>query len=257
MSGKMKRTKFLIISIVLYILLYIILKLLLVYIDDLFMSNEIYNNEYGLGNVFKTDLYNDEEKKNTEYFTSESNKYKMSVKNYFHGFEQGDKDANYEYQMLYDEENKIKAAFMLGVFETRLSTINDYNEDSNYYEFNHFPLYISDILRNQFLKNNNINNDVDLVKFIRQRKKINSNFFTPIYKMKENYFFNFIETTLPELTSVTYIEGELEGIIYESENYKQACIIKKDKLYCLTFYKLDYFTDEMIYDTINSLIIEK
>lgn len=257
MNKKLSRIKFIITTIVLYILLYVILKLFLVYVDDLFMSNEVYNNEYGLAKVMDSKNYTAADKNNTEYFTSESKSYKMKVKNYFSDFEQGDKDESYEYQMLYDEENNIKATFMMGIFDTRIDSINDYTEDGIYYEFNHFPLYISKNLRNKLLENNNIKNDVDLVKHIRERKKINSNFFTTIIKMKENYFFNFLETTLPDLTTVTYIEGDKEGIIYESANYKQACIIKNNKLYCLIFYKLDYFNDDIIYDIINSLEIEK
>lgn len=256
MANKMNKVKFISITIVLYLLLYVFLKIFIVYIDDLFMRNDIYTNEYGIGKVLKVNKYSEEEINNTEYFSSENEKYHIEIKNYLNGFEAGDKDENYEYHMLYNEDNNIEAAFMMGVFQTRISTINDYNEDSYYYEFNHFPLYISDILRTHFLEKNNIKNDVDLVKYIRERKKIESNFFTPIVKLKENYFFNFVETTLPDLTTITYIEGDYEGLIYESANYKQACIIKEDKLYCLTFYKLDYFTDEKIQDILNSLIIK-
>ena len=44
--------------------------------------------------------------------------------------------------------------------------------------------------------------------------------------------------------------------MYETDSFKQACIIKNDKLYCLTFYKLDYFTDDKIEDILRSLVIE-
>ena len=44
--------------------------------------------------------------------------------------------------------------------------------------------------------------------------------------------------------------------MYESDSFKQACILQNDKLYCLTFYKLNYFTDEMIEDILRSVVIE-
>ena len=103
----------------------------------------------------------------------------------------------------------------------------------------------------------NIDNDVDLIKFIRNRKKKDCSFITPVTSIKENYFFNYIETVLPDLDTITYLEGDLEGYMFETDNYKQACIIKDDKLYCITFYKLNYFDDEKIQDILNSLIIEK
>lgn len=256
MENRMRKTKFLTVTIILYILLYIFLKLFIVYIDDLFMNNEIYENEYGLAKVLKVKKYSELEKNNTDYFIGKNDEYNIEIKDYFAGFEPGDKDKNYEYHLLYNDENNIEAAFMIGKFATRLSTINSYDEDSYYYEFNHFPLYISKMLRNHFLEKNKIENDIDLVKHIREREKIESNFFTPIITLKENYFYNFVETTLPDLTTVTYIEGDYEGIMYESSNTKQACIIKDDNLYCITFYKLDYFTDSMIEDILNSLIIK-
>jgi hypothetical protein len=182
----------------------------------------------------------------------------MKVKNYFDGFELGDSDFNYEYYILYDNENNATAAFMMGVFDSQLHYIKNYrDESSSYYEFNHFPFYISNLSREYYLDKHNINDDVDLIKFIRERKKANVRFTTPIVKIKENYFFNFVETNLPSLDNVTYIEGDYRGYMLETDTFKQACIVKKDKLYCLTFYKFDYFTDDMINDIIRSLIIEK
>ena len=257
MSSKMSRTKFLIITAVLYILLYIVLKLFIVYAQDLFMDNEVYDKKYNIGKVMKIVSYSTEEKNATEYYESSSPLYTMKIKNYFQGFEAGDKDQNYEYYLLYEGENNVTAAFMMGQFETQLHSIKNDDESSYYYEFNHFPLYISNILRDHYLNKHNIKNDVQLIKYIRERKKQDGRFLTPIVNIKENYFFNFVETNLPSLDNITYIEGDLNGYMYETDTFKQACIIQDDKLYCLTFYKLDYYTDEMIEDILRSLIIEK
>ena len=256
MSNKMSRSKFIILVLIFYVFLYIVLKLFIVYAQDLFMDNDVYEKQYNIGKVLTVDTYPEEEKENIEYFESNAVDYKMKIKNYFQEFEAGDKDNNYEYYLLYDEENKVEAAFMMGQFETQIHSIKDYDESSYYYEFNHFPLYISNLLRDYYLNKNDIKNDVDLIKYIRERKKEDVHFTTPIIKIKENYFFNFVETNLPSLDNVTYIEGDLTGYMYETDTYKQICIIKNDKLYCLTFYKLDYFTEDMIEDILRSLVIE-
>ncbi|MBR3210621.1 MAG: hypothetical protein IKF71_01635 [Bacilli bacterium] len=256
MDKKMSHTKFIVLTLLFYVFLYIVLKLFIVYTQDLYMDNAVYEKQYNIGKVLDITSYSQEEQEQTDYFESNANDYRMKVKNYFQDFEAGDKDVNYEYYLLYNEDNDVTAAFMMGEFETKIHNIKNYDESSYYFEFNHFPLYISNILREYYLNKHEIHDDVELIKYIRERKKEDGRFLTPIVSIKENYFFNFIETNLPNLDNITYIEGDLNGYMYETDTYKQACIIHNNKLYCLTFYKLDYFTDEMIVDIIRSLVIE-
>lgn len=257
MNNQMSRKKFLILTVLFYIALYIVIKLFIVYTQDLYMDNNVYEKEYNIGKVLKVNAYTEEEKEETSYYETTSSQYKVRFKDFLKDFEAGDSDQNYEYHLLYDEENNVEAAFMVGQFETQMHNIKTYDESSYYYEFNHFPLYISNVLRENFLKKHEIKDDVDLIKYIRERKKIDCNFKTPIITIKENFFFNFVESNLPILDNITYIEGDYRGYIYETDSFKQACIIKNKKLYCLTFYKLDYFTDEKIQDIIESLEIIK
>ena len=257
MLDKLSKKTLIVFLIVFYVLLYIFLKFIIVYCQDLFMSNDVFLKKYEDAKVLKIESYSTDKRKETDYFSNKSDQYKIKVKNYFNDFEIGDSDTNYEYYMLYNDDGKIKAAFMFGQFETQLYNIDRFDKDSQYYEFNFFPLYISSMLRNHYLDKYNIKNDVDLIKYIRERKKIECNFLSSITTIKENYFFNYIETVLPDLDNITYLEGDYEGYMFESDSYKQACIIKDDKLYCLTFYKLEYFDDEKISDILNSVIIEK
>ena len=257
MIEKMSRNTFIIFTILFFILLYVGLKLIIVYCQDLFMSNDVYDKEYGIGKVMNIETYSIDERNETDYFSNRSDAYKMKIKNYFDDFELGDSDSNYEYYMHYNEDSKVDAAIMLGQFDSQLSNIDKFDKDSPYYEFNYFPLYISSFLRGRYLDKYNIKNDVDLIKYIRNRKKSDCTFITPITTIKENYFFNYIETVLPDLDTITYLEGDLEGYMFETDSYKQACVIHDDKLYCITFYKLDYFDDDKIQDILNSLIIEK
>ena len=245
------------IAIIGYIILYILIKLIIVYCQDLYMSNEIYENEYGIGKLLKITKYTNEQRLETNYFENKNSNYKIKIKNYFDKFEQGEYDNDYEYYMLYNEDDKVEAAFMMGKTNTQIENIKNGYKDTPYYEFNYFPLYISKYSRIRFLSKHKINDDVALIKYLRQRKKIDPTFTTPLLSIKENYFFNYIEASQTNLESVTYIEGDYYGYIKEYENNKQVIIIKDDNAYYLTFYNLSYFSEEKIKDILESLLIEK
>lgn len=258
MNIKISKKKLIGLIIIFYIILYIILKLIIVYYQDLYMDNTIFDRKYQKEKILNVKSYSEEQRMRTDYFSSKSTNYKIKIKNYFNNFEIGDTDSNYEYHILYNEnDNENSPAIMLGQFDSQISNTTNNTVDSIYYEFNYFPLYISHYLRNYFLKKNNIQNDKDLIKYLRKREKKECTFTTPIINIKEEFFFNFIETSYPSLENITYIEGDLDGYINEFDNYKQACIIKDNKLYCITFFNLDYFTNDIIKDILNSLIIEK
>ena len=57
MIEKMSRKTFIIIVVIFFILLYVGLKLIIVYCQDLFMSNEVFDKEYGIGKVMNVETY--------------------------------------------------------------------------------------------------------------------------------------------------------------------------------------------------------
>ena len=252
MNEKMSRSTFLIIVCVCFFFLYVLLKGFIVFTHDLFMNNEVYKKSYVSGKILNINTSDNV----TNYLVPKAKDLTLKVVNKFDEFEPDYISDNYETYTLYNDNNVAQATFTIGVYDTQLSLINNYDEDSYYYEFNHFPLYISDILRNKFLKKYNIDNDVDLIKHIRERKKKEGNLFTPVVDIKENYFFNYIELILPPLEDITYLEGDLEGYILGNDNYKRAFIIKDDKLYCFSFSNLVYFNDDEIKTILESIIIK-
>ena len=233
-----------------YIVLFVLFKFGIFYISDSYMNNEITDKTYGIGDVITSTKYSKEQIKETDYVKFEN----FKVKNYIDDFELDDSDNNYKY---YVNSNMDKnTAFMIGIFPTNISYINNYNSDSIYVELNHFPIYISKTSRNKFLEKHDINNDVDLIKYIRSREKQKCNVFTPTTKIKEEYFFNFIEYNLPDLDGISYIEGDREGYILVDDDMKQISLIEDDQLYVIRVYNLEYFNDEVILDIINSAVIK-
>ena len=66
MIEKMSRKTFIIVTILFFILLYVGLKLIIVYCQDLFMSNEVYDKEYGIGKVMNIEAYSMDERNETD-----------------------------------------------------------------------------------------------------------------------------------------------------------------------------------------------
>ena len=219
--------------------------------SDNFMNNDITNKTYGIGEVITSEKYSKDKIKETNYL-----KYKeFKIKDYIEDFELDDSDYNYQYYV--NTKMDKNTALMIGIFQTRIDEINNYDKDSIYVELNHFPIYISKTSRNKFLEKHNIKNDVDLIKYIRSREKHKYNIFTPTTKIKEEYFYNFIEYNMPSLDKIYYIEGDKTGYIFVDDDMKQISLIKNDKLYVIRLYNLEYFNDEVIKDIINSAIISK
>ena len=254
MIEKMSKTTFTILLIVLYVGLYAIFKTFIVLTQDLYMDKKVYEKQYNIGKVMNI---HQSKIKEEDYFVVESDKYKVKVKNVFDGFEQTEQRENETAYALFGEDNKVIASFEVGKYDSQMVKIEDTSEDGYYYELNRFPLYTSDFFRKYYFKKYNITNDVDLVRHVRERKKIKCNFLTPITKIQENYFFNLIEIALPNLDNITYLDGDRIGYMIEEKNIKRAFIVENDELYYLAFYKLDYYTDDKINEIINSLVIEK
>lgn len=233
-----------------YVVLFILFKFGIVYISDRFMNNEITNKTYGIGNVITSKKYSKDQINNTNYLKFKN----FKIKNYVEDFELDDTDYNYKY---YVNTNLDKnTALMIGIFQTRIGEINNYNSDSIYVELNHFPIYISKTSRNKFLEKHNINNDVDLIKYIRSREKNDYNIFTSTTKIKEEYFYNFIEYNMPNLDKIYYIDGDRTGYVFVDDDMKQISLIENEKLYVIRVYNLEFFNDEVIKDIINSAIIK-
>ena len=84
----------------------------------------------------------------------------------------------------------------------------------------------------KYLKKNNINNDIDLLKHIKNNYYFKSSFFDSIDNIRNKYIMNtFIYTVLPEYKSIKLIDGELKGIFIEGNTYSVIYLIYNNKLY--------------------------
>lgn len=108
--------------------------------------------------------------------------------------------------------------------------------------------------RKEFLKENKIKDDLDLLFYIEKHKKLNSHIFTSIKQMKKNYAYNtFVDTVFPVTESITPITGDFKGYIFNLKEAKEVHIIRGQENYCLTFVNLNYFTGEKIREILSSI----
>lgn len=181
----------------------------------------------------------------------------VKVKNYFKDFKEAknlDTSGNSVKYVLYNDDNKLIASFWITISET-LTTKFKSNLDIDNKEIDK----LKEVNRENFLKKNNIRNDIDLFKFLESKKDINNNIFTNINEMKENYLIsNFVESNVPEVNNITLIDGDYDGYIFKitAIGTKEYNLIYSGKIYSFTFIGTDYFSDDYINEILNTVIIE-
>ena len=109
--------------------------------------------------------------------------------------------------------------------------------------------------KNDILEKYNITNDIELLKQIEERKDKNINFFTNIKEMKEQYFFKYlIIDILPKVESITLIDGDLTGYIFNiTDEMKEIRIIKENNQFIFLF--TGKYNDKEIEDFLKTLTI--
>ena len=148
MISQLSKKSFIILLTLFFVFLYIILKLILVFTQDLFMNHEVYDKKYNIGDVWNIKTESSEDRFQIKF----SDNHQISTNNYFSDYTLEDQDNDYYSYVLYGDDNLVQAVFMVGQYSTQLYNINNYSEESYYYEFNHFPLYISDLTKKHYLK---------------------------------------------------------------------------------------------------------
>ena len=121
---------------------------------------------------------------------------------------------------------------------------------------------IKDIDMKDFLKRNNINNDIDFYKYVANHYYIESNLFTDIKTLKENYAFNLYTASLvPEIDGWTILDGDVKGYITENSNKDgtayQICIIDNDKRYIIVTDDPRFKDESFVIDVISTIEIIK
>lgn len=112
-----------------------------------------------------------------------------------------------------------------------------------------------------FLIKKHINNDIDLMKYIKDNYYLKNNLFTSIKMMKINYIFNsYVSTTLPNFNSISLIQGDkINGYIMNINsdfNIRVIHLLYNDEQYIITLAGQNITSDEFINDFLESIYFE-
>ena len=251
----MNKSKKIIIAIIVILIMYFVYKGILLYLynyKDRYPSyNEVINS------IDFKDTINITKGNNLKDYISIED---MKVKNNFKKFKLSDVDnePNIKWYKLYDNnyKDKVKASISIGITDTYIDMfINNNNEKI---------FGISKDYRRNLLERNNITNDIELLRFIKKYKNIDTNIFTSTNKIKEIFIVKYFTMYLPEFKDLKLIDGDYTGYTYDAfkgsekgYRYLEYIILKNNKRYFIDFYdKNNYFTDEVINGTINNIVIE-
>lgn len=113
----------------------------------------------------------------------------------------------------------------------------------------------------KFYKENNITNDIELFKYLEKTKNDKNNIFDSVNDMKKFYdVHSLVRGTYIRVEGITLINGDYEGYCvnhnFDTAYIVECNILKDNKRYTLTFNNSKYFTNEMIKDLLNTLVIE-
>ncbi len=115
----------------------------------------------------------------------------------------------------------------------------------------------------EFYEENNITNDIELFKFLDKTKNDKNSIFDSVKDIKKFYdIHSLVRVQYAVIYGVTLINGDYEGYCvnhnFESSSADiiECNILKDNKRYTLTFNDSTYFTNEMIKDLLNTLVIE-
>ena len=168
----------------------------------------------------------------------------IKTKNTFNNFTKTEETDNL---IRFKENDNSNVSFITRIDDTHLNLI--LNDES---------MKVSKNELKEFFDKNNITNDIQLFEFFSKVKYTKNNIFTSKDNMKKNYITNYIiSIAMTSGKSITKINGDYNGYIFNLQNGKEVSIIKNDKRYIFTFIGKEYFTDENIKDFVNSIVINE
>ena len=110
--------------------------------------------------------------------------------------------------------------------------------------------------RKYFLLKNDINNDIDFLKYIKNNYFVKNNIFMNVRVFRENYAFNlFVSIVIPKVDSISLIKGDYEGFIFNLGKTREIHIIRDEMIYSFLLKGEGLITDKYIVDWIGTLEI--
>lgn len=160
---------------------------------------------------------------------------KLSIKNNFK--EYVDSETNSNLKVKYDSEGKVTSFYSISKANQYINMLNSNsfnlytdNEDKNYN-------YETEESMKIYLEKNKIENDIDLLKYIKDKYYIKNNILMSKEIIKNNFLINcLVEVTLPEFEKIVLIDGMITGYIInmKNSNTKEIHLLYNEEQYILS-----------------------
>lgn len=146
----------------------------------------------------------------------------LSIKNWFNEFEEHKTNSNLKAK--YDAEGNVVSAYSISKENQYVNLLDS-------------------------LKNDNIKNDIDLLKYVKDNYFIKNTIFTSKKTMETNYSINyFVDNALPEFESISLINGNITGYIINMKNVntREIHLLYNNEQYILSLFGEDITNTEFI-----------
>ena len=163
----------------------------------------------------------------------------IKFKDIFEGYEKEIDDNIYKI-ILKDKDGQIQKAVLIGTEDQFVDIIRDYEDFKELYNS---------------VKKENINNDIELLKYMEKHNNDKVKFFMTIKKQKQIYSINeFKEMMLPTIEYVKEIDGYYTGYLFKTNKNIFDVNILKEKNYYFSF--IGDYDEEFVNEFINTVIIK-
>jgi len=173
----------------------------------------------------------------SEYYTFQDIKFK----NVFDGFEMNSDDPFL--RMIKKVDSNISDAILIGSEQQYIDILKNDEEYKGVF--------------NKIAKKENINDDIDLLKYMEKHNDDEVKFFMPLIKQKQIHTLNVFKISmLPSIHYIKTVDGYYKGFMFKTtKDTFEVVLIENNKRYFFTF--LGNYDEEFINDFMNSVIIEK
>lgn len=185
----------------------------------------------------------------------------IKIRNDFDEYERKDKINEYDFTEFSYEEDGVISTFYISVLPQYIDMFSSDNldfftseDDTQKKNIHKDKFDYAD--RKYFLLRNDINNDIDFIKYVSDNYYVKSNIFMSKRTLCENYAFNlFVSISIPKVESITFISGDYNGFIFNGKNSREVHIIRDNKNYIFMLVGEKYASDDYINDLFSTLEI--
>ena len=168
---------------------------------------------------------------------------------YIPGYE---KSENGNFYVLYDDNHEVKSYYFVSIMPQYIDSLSyDYEMTVEDKEL------VQDKSIKDFLKNNNITNDVDLLTYIKNNYPLHSNIFSTKNAIKNNYMINeFAAIALPIFDSIDLIDNNYGYRINIKDGLKEIHFLHDDNQYIITLGGEDLTSEAFINSLISTIVFD-